>query len=116
MAEMFAVPAAAAAPLHPVVLWQNQRRLVHHVGYRLEPWRAQARGIDRDAGIDQPALAVTGLEHLAGEGPEQVDRVLRAAVAFLGAVAETHDPLRGMAEVIGAFLFRFCRDRRQRRI
>ena len=56
------------------------------------------------------------VEHLAGEGPEIVDRVLRAAVAFLGAVAEPNDPFRGMADVIGAFLFRLRRDRRQRRI
>ena len=37
-------------------------------------------------------------------------------VAFLGAVAEADDPFRGMAHMIGAFLFRFRRDRRQRRI
>ena len=95
---MLAVPAAAAALLHPVILGQDKRRLAHDTGYRLEPLRAQRRGIDRDAGVDQAALAVVDGEHLAGESPELVDRCLRAAVAFLGAVAEPDDPFRGMAQ------------------
>ena len=78
--------------------------------------RTQRRGIDRDAGVDQAALAVVDREHLAGIGPEIVDRGLRAAMAFLGAVAEPHHPFRRMPDMIGAFLFRFRRDRRQRRI
>ncbi len=47
------------------------------VGDRLQPWRAQRRRIDRDAGIDQPALAVVDVEHFAGEAPR--DRRSRPA-------------------------------------
>ncbi len=49
---MLAVPAIATALLHPVALGQCQRRLADHRGHRLEPWRTQDRGIDRDAAID----------------------------------------------------------------
>ena len=52
------------------------------IGNRLQPLRPQRRGIDGDAGIDQGALAVVETEHLAGKGPEIVDRGLRAAMAF----------------------------------
>ena len=85
------------------------------LGDRLQPLRVQCRGIDRDAGIDQAALAVVDVEHLAGIGPEIVDRGSARGVAFLGAVAEPDHPFRRMADVIGAFLFGLRRDRGQRR-
>ena len=62
------------------------------------------------------AFAVVDLEHLAGKGPEIVDRGLRAAMALLGAVAEPDDPFRRMPQMIGAFLLGFRGDRRQRRV
>src|SRR5258705_3783423 len=116
MAEMLTVPTTAATLLHPVILWQDKRRFAHDTGHRLEPMGTQASGIDRDAGIDQAALAVVDVKHLTRKGPEIVDRRLRAAVAFLGAVAETDDPFGSVPDMIGAFLFRLRRDRRQRRI
>jgi len=93
---MLAVPAAAAALLHPVAAGLNQRRLLQHAGYSCKPLGSQRRGIDGDAVFDQAALAVVDVEHLAGIGPEIVDRGLRAAMAFLGAVAEPHHPFRRM--------------------
>src|SRR5947207_3164701 len=87
MAEMFAVATAATALLHPVVLWQGQRRLADDACDGLQPLRTQRRGVDRDADIDQAAFAVIDGKHFAGKGPEFVDRGLRAGVAFLGAVA-----------------------------
>ena len=110
---MLAVPAAAAALLHPVVLRQGKRSLADDAGDRLQPLRPQRRGIDRDAGIDQAALAVINGKHLAGEGPEFIDRRLRAGVTFLGAIAEADDPLGSVPDVISAFLFRFRRNRRE---
>src|SRR3954452_12560720 len=98
MTEMFAVPAATAALLHPFALRQRQRRLAHHLRNRLEPLRTQRRGIDRDPGVDQAAFAVVDCEHLAGIGPEIVDRDLRAAVTFFCTVAEANDPFRGMPD------------------
>src|ERR1700737_2492400 len=94
MPEMLAVPAAAAALLHPVALGQRQCRIADDRQNRLEPLRTQALGINRDAGIDQGPLAVVNFEHLAGKRPEIVDGGLRAGVAFLGAVAEPDDPFR----------------------
>src|SRR3979409_416429 len=115
MAEMFAVPAVAAALLHPVTFGQRQCRFVDDAGYRLEPWRAQLCGVDRDTFIDQAALAVVAAKHLAGIGPEIVDRGLRAAMAFLGAVAEPNYPFRRMPQMIRTLLFRFGRALRIRR-
>src|ERR1700739_2502801 len=91
MAEMFAVPAAAAALLHPVIFGQTQRRFAYDLGHRRKPLRVQRSGIDRDATLDQSALAVVGLEHLAGIGPEVVDRCPSTAMAFRGAVTEPDD-------------------------
>src|SRR5258708_14108818 len=110
MPEMFAVPAVATALLHPVIFGQSQRRFAYDVGNRLEPLRMQALGIDGDARVDQRALAVVDVKHLAGIGPEIVDRSLRAALAFLGAVAEPANPFRGVPEMLDAFLLRLCRD------
>src|SRR5450631_2878594 len=101
MTEMLAVPAAAAALLHPAALGQNQCRFADDIGNRLEPLRTQARGIDGDAGIDQRALAVVEFEHLAGKGPEIVNSRLRADVALRSAVAEPDHPFRGMPDMIG---------------
>ena len=66
-------------PLRPPCCIQSffgkaKRRLADDAGDRLQPLRTQRRGIDRDAGIDQAALAVVDGEHLAGKGPEFVDR------------------------------------------
>src|SRR3954451_24061501 len=83
MAEMFAVPAATAALLHPVVVWQRQRRLSQYARNRLQPLRTQACRIDRNSGVDQAAFAVIDREHLAGIGPQIVDRGLCAAMAFI---------------------------------
>jgi len=67
------------------------------------------------AAIDQGTLAVVDVKHLAGVGPEIVDRYLRAAMAFL----RCRSPSRTIhsdecPDMIGAFLFGFRRDRRQR--
>src|ERR1700683_3269461 len=99
MTEMFAVPAAAAALLHPAALRQRKRCFVYNRGNDLEPRRAQARGIDGDAAIDQRALAVVVTEHLAGKGPEIVDGGLRTGMAFLGAIAEADHPFRRLPRV-----------------
>src|SRR5580692_2054545 len=107
MPEMLAVPAAAAALLHPAAFGQNEGRFARDIGDQFEPWRAQGRRIDGDTGIDQGALAVVDFKHLAGKGPEVVDRGLRTGVALRGAVAEPDDPFRAMPDVIGAFLFGF---------
>src|SRR5204863_6632755 len=109
---MLAVPAAAAALLHPVAFRQRQRRLAHNARNYLEPLRTQAGGINGGPGIDQGALAGIDPKHLAGKGPEIVNRALRAAVAFLSAVAEPDDPFRRMPQMIGTFLFGFGGNRR----
>src|SRR3981189_3606380 len=96
MPEMFAVPAAAAALLHPVAPGQNQCRFADDIGNHLEPLRTLRHRIDGDAAIDQGALAFIDMKHLAGKGPEIVDRGLRAVMAFLAAVAEPDDPFRRM--------------------
>src|SRR6516162_6793861 len=100
MAEMLAVAADAAALLHPVVFRQRQRGFSDHTRNGLQPLRLEARGIDRNAGVDQSALDVIDGKHFAGESPEIVDRCLRATVALFGAIAEAHDPLAGMAQMI----------------
>src|SRR5215475_181475 len=102
MAEMLAVTADAAALLHPVVLGKRQRRLCDNTSDGLEPLRLQAGRIDRDTRVDQRAFGVVHREHLAGEGPEIVDRSLRAGMALFRAVTKADDPLGGMAQMIGA--------------
>src|SRR5262245_30678459 len=100
MTEMLAMTADATAMLHPVVPRQCQRRRSDGAGDGLEPLRLQAGRIDRDAGIDKRALAVIDRKHLAGEGPEIIDRGLRAGVALLGTVAEPNDPFGRVAQMI----------------
>src|SRR3979409_688518 len=111
MAEMLAVLAAVAALLHPRVIGQSQCRFADDIRSRAEPSRMQRRGINRNAGTDQRAFAVVDVKHLAGKRPEIVDRILRAGVALLGAVAEPDDPFRRMPQMIGAFLLGFGCDR-----
>ena len=48
---MFAVPAAAAALLHPVAFRQRECRFAHNGRNRREPLRMQGGGINGDAGI-----------------------------------------------------------------
>src|SRR5690242_3178648 len=104
MAEMLAVPAAPAALLHPVVLRQTQRGLADDTRDGRQPFMLQIGSIDHGPPVDQPALAVVDKKHLAGEGPEIVDRRLRPCVTFPGAVAEPDHPLGGMPQMIGALL------------
>src|SRR6266581_4306412 len=49
---------------------------------------AAAGAIDGDAGFDQRPLDVVGLEQLSRVRPQSVERLLRAAMALLGAVAK----------------------------
>ena len=90
---MLAVTAAAPASLHPFRAGQRQRRLAHNRGDRLEPLRMQRRRIDGDAGFDQRALAVVGLEHLAGKSPKIVDGGLRAGMGYCGCatISDLHE-------------------------
>ena len=52
-------------------------------------------------------------EQFVGVGQQLVESPLRASVAVVGAVAETNHPVAGMTQVIGGFLGRLGRDRRQ---
>src|SRR5689334_5520262 len=116
MAEMLAVVADAATLLHPVIGRKRQRRLGNDAADDSVPPRLQARRVDRDAGIDQAALGVVDREHLAGIGPEMIDRLLRPRMALRGTVTKADDPFRAMADMIGAFLLGFRCDRGERRV
>src|SRR6266567_1964994 len=116
MAEMLAVPAGPAALLHPVVLRQRERGLTDDVRDGLQPSTAQDIRVDRDIGMDRAVLAGIDHEHLTREGPEMIDRGLRAGVALFGAVTEADDPFRGMAQVIRALLLRLGSNGGERRI
>src|SRR4051812_48091847 len=104
MAEMLRVPAFAAALLHPVVLRQRQCRLLHDARYARQPPRPQRSRIDGRAVVDQAPLGLIDRKHLAGEGPEMIDRALGTDTTVLGAVTEPDDPFRAMPHMIGAFL------------
>src|SRR6476661_8830873 len=104
MAEMLRVTTQAAALLHPVVLRQRQCRLLDHARYRRQPSRPQRSRVDGRAIVDQAALGLINRKHLAGEGPEMIDRGLRAGMTLLGAITEPDDPFRAMPHMIGAFL------------
>src|SRR4051812_43655790 len=116
MAEMLAVPAHAAALLHPVVLRQLEHCFADHIRECRQPAAPQGPWVYGDTGMDQGALAVVDGKHLAGERPEMIDRSLRAGMALVGAVAQPDDPLRGMAEVIGALLLRLGGNSRKLRV
>src|SRR3954451_9280059 len=116
MAEMLAVPAHAAALLHPVVLRQLERCFADHIRKCRQPTTPQGAWVYGDTGMDQGVLAVVDGKHLAGESPEMIDRSLRAGMALVGAVAEPDHPLRGMPQVIGALLLRLRGNRSERRI
>ena len=53
---------------------------------------------------------VIGAEEFAGVGEQAVEGLLGAAVGLGGAVAEADDPLGGVTEVVGGFLFGFRGD------
>src|SRR3954462_7443380 len=112
MAEMLAVPAHAAALLHPVVLRQLERCFADHIRECRQPATPQGPWVYGDIGMDQGALAFIDGKHLTGKSPEMIDRGLRAGMAFSRAVTEPDDPLRGMVKVIGALLLRLGGDGR----
>ncbi len=56
------------------------------------------------------------MKEFAGERPEIIDRGLCAAVALVGAIAEPDHPLRGVPQMVGAFLLGLRGNRRQRLI
>src|SRR5712692_6020304 len=116
MAEMLGVPAAASAALHPPRCRARQRRLGEHASDAALPFGLEQCRVDGEALSDQRLLDGVALEHLAGIGPELVERGLGAAMALRRAVAEADQPFAGMAQVIGGLLLGLGGDRRQRRI
>ena len=62
----------------------------------------------RDPVPRQRPVDLVGLEQLAGERPERVERLADARVAFLRAVAEPDDPAAAVAQVIARFLGAFA--------
>ncbi len=104
VAKVLAVASGAAAGLHPITGGKLQVRLGENRDERALPSRADAGAIDGDAGFDQRPLDVVGLEQLSRVRPQIVERLLRAAMALLGAVAKPDGPLAGVANVIGELL------------
>src|SRR6266480_2586643 len=113
MAEMLAVASHAAARLHPFARRQPQVRLSQDRGERALPAWTDKGAIGRDARLDQRLLDLVGLEHLSGVRPQLVERLLRATMALLGAVAEPNGPFAGVPHVIGELLRTLCGDCRQ---
>src|SRR5229473_1163595 len=104
VAKVLAVASGAAAGLHPITGGKLQVRLGENRDERALPSRADAGAIDGDAGFDQRPLDVVGLEHLSRVRPQIIERLLGAAMALLGAVAQPDGPLAGVANVIGELL------------
>src|SRR6266567_9279380 len=114
MAEMLTVTSGAAAGLHPFAWRKLQVGVGQDGGERALPSRADAGAIDGDAGFDQRPLDVIGLEHLSGVRPQMLERLLRAAMALFGPVAQPNGPLARVAHVIGELLRALGGDGRQR--
>ena len=88
---MLRMPALPAAGLHPAIGGARQSRLREHLRETVSSHSPRSS-------------ALSPSEHLAGIGPQGVERVLRAAVAFLGAVAKPDQPLAGVAQMIGGLM------------
>ena len=84
--EVFGVAAGAASGLVPLGVGAAEGGAGEKGGDGVGPFGAEGR---------------VGFEHLAGIGPEAVERGLGAGVAFVGAVAEADQPGVGVAAVIG---------------
>ena len=74
------------------------------------PLGAQRRHIDAAAGGDGAGLGGAGGPELAGIGQQVVHGVLHAAVRFIGAVAQAHQPVARVAQVVAHFLERLGGD------
>ena len=102
VAEVLGVPAGPAATLHPAILRLLQRCPVQHRRHCAQP-------------------DLTGFGQFAGEWPQRINRVLRAAMQFRGAVAKPDQPLGRVPHMIRGFLHVLSRqprsapDRRSRR-
>src|SRR5690349_5282080 len=92
MAEMLGMVSLPSALLHPAIGGPRQRRAHKESAGGPLPFWPEPRGINRDAIGDQHFRFDLDRKHLAGIGPELVHRILRAAVAFLRAVAEPDEP------------------------
>src|SRR5262245_22140406 len=114
MPEMLAMPSRAAAGMHPFAGRKLQIGLGEDRVERAPPLRADAGAIDCDPRIDERALDVVALEHLAGVGPQLLERVLRTTMALLRAVAEPDGPFARVAHVVGELLRALCRYCRER--
>src|SRR5581483_11590668 len=109
---MLGVPTVAPATLHPASRGLGQRRFGEDAVDTALPTGAERRRIGGDALRDQRLVARVALDHLAGVGPEIVERRLGAAVALRGTVAQADQPFAGVAQVIGRLLLGLGGDRR----
>ena len=106
---MLAMPSAASAALHPGTGRYAQGGPQKHAAHRSVP------GVTDGRRVDQRAIQVrVGLEQLAGVRPQRIDGVLRARVAFGGAVTQPDHPFGGVADMVCALLLGFCGNGAQR--
>ena len=103
-------PAAPPAGLGEGGVGHAQRRLRQRVADRGLPRRAKRLGIWGGAGRDHRVVNAVALEHLAGIGPEPVERVLHPGAALVGAVAQGDDDAARPVEVISCLLHRLRGD------
>ena len=88
-------------------------RLGQHLGDRSFPGGAQRSRIDSRALIRQLALDGVGLEELAGEPPQVVDRALDPLMRLLCSITEPNHPAGAVPQVIARLLDRLRCDPRE---
>ena len=79
-------------------------RLGEHGFDRVVPGGPKRRRVHPDAGFHHRLFDVVAHEHLSRVAPQSIHGGLHAPVGLLGAVAETHDPRGGVAQVVLGFL------------
>src|SRR6202034_1409849 len=109
VAEMLAVLASLAEPGIRSVGRTIEGRLGEHFVDVPVPRAPHLLERRRDAALGHVAVERIRLEELHRVGPEPLERSLRAAVAFLRAVAEAYQPARAVAQVIPGLFQRFLR-------
>ena len=82
----------------------GQRGLQQRLVNGLVPGGAQGGHVNAGALIERLGLKRAGRPELFGERQQVIDRGLRAAVRFWGAVAQAHQPVARVAQVVAHFL------------
>lgn len=107
---MLRMDAALATLVHMAIGRLFQRRLRKRFGDQRIPLGLQALRLRCHTGRAKRLVGGFADEHFAGVGPQVVERLLHAGLAFRRSIAEADHQIAAAFEVVGHFLRRLLGD------